>query len=348
MTAGVQDDLRRLAVELLERRGALVDWPAATEEGSAVLPPEMAADLGAESELVPLSCQAHGQGLCVSLANDFLETAGRWLEAEPRAGRFRAPELYLKRGQLDEAVRRAFTWLNAKVRVGEGRPETIEYHTWWFHASLASEDKWETRFAVSLNARTGVEVGIPDPLGILGLEPHPCAAPAGHSTYERAVAIARGRLPALAAGFFSRMDGRLARDQKRLRDYYGALLREADQKKSRANVKIDPAQVEARKRAVHLELRRKLAELDERYAIQAVLTPVVLVRAEVTVLAVDLSVFRKRAQRSHVAYWNPLLKQFEPMACSRCRAGSYALSFTNEEVEPLCRSCAARPGAEGA
>ena len=75
------------------------------------------------------------------------------------------------------------------------------------------------------------------------------------------------------------MDG-LERDRQRLREYYRALLREAEKKKPRGGAQPDPEKIEAAKRAVELELRRKLAELDERYAIEATLRPLVLIRTE--------------------------------------------------------------------
>ena len=143
----------------------------------------------------------------------------------------------------------------------------------------------------------------------------------------------------LSAAFLDRMDGRLVRDRKRLDDYYRALVRESEKKKVRGNAQPDPEKVEATKRAVNLELRRKLAELDERYAMEAALRPVVLIRTEAPVLAVDLSVFRKQAHKKHTVYWNPLLKQFDPLACSRCGEGAFSVAFTNKTVEPLCPQC---------
>ena len=91
--------------------------------------------------------------------------------------------------------------------------------------------------------------------------------------------------------------------------------------------------------AVKLELRRKLIELDERYATELTLKPIVLTRMEIPALAVDLSVQRKRARRKHTVYWNPLLKQLEPTCCSRCGCGTFAVAFTNEDVDPLCAKC---------
>ncbi len=340
MTAGIQEELRTFAARLLERRGALVDWPERAEAGSAIVPEDVAALLDVEGELVRLSTESVGEGWHVNLAGDFLETSARLLEAEPRIGTFQVKELYLKRGELDETVRRTFTWLNAQVRVAGTRQVRLEYHTWWFLASIASEDRWETRFAVTLNASSGVEVQLPDPFAVWEIEPNPSAEDRPPSTYPQAEAFARSRVPQLAAEFVRRMDDRLARDRKRLHEYYHALVREAEHKSPRGRAKpVEPEQVEAKKRAVQLELRRKLGELDQRYAMEAVLKPLVLVRTELPALAVDLSVHRKRARRTHTVYWNPLTKHLEPLRCSRCGRGTFSAAFTDEAVEPLCPTC---------
>jgi hypothetical protein len=67
----------------------------------------------------------------------------------------------------------------------------------------------------------------------------------------------------------------------------------------------------------------------------------VLLRTEVPVVAVDLSVFRRQSHRRHTVFWNPLLKQLEPMACGRCGLGTFVVSFTDNDVTPLCTACAA-------
>lgn len=343
MISSIEKDLRTYATNLLERRGALVEWMD-SEEGTAIVPAELAGSLDADSlgsggEVLHLSTRPGGEGWRLSLATGFLDTASRLLEPEPRIGTFRVEELYLKRGDLDEAVRREFSWLNARVRLHDTRAVRVEYHTWWFRALLVSEDRWETRFPVTINASSGTELEMPNPLDLWELEPNLTATKQPPSTYPRAVLRAKLQIQELASEFFDRMDGRLQRDRRRLREYYNALLRENHHKKSRSHTKPDPEKQEARKRAVKLELRRKVAELDERYAMDLTLEPVVLTRMEIPALAVDLSVQRKRAQQMHTVYWNPLLKQLEPICCTRCGCGTFSVAFTNEDVDPLCAKC---------
>ncbi|NLS93095.1 MAG: hypothetical protein GXX96_13145 [Planctomycetaceae bacterium] len=339
MSGGIQEELRQFATRVLEHRGALVDWPVGTGAGTAVVPEEVAAAVGIDDDTIRLTDQPGGEGWCVSLGTDFLETAGRLLEAEPRTGSFAASRLYLKRGSLEEAVRRAFAWLNAKVVVRDTRATHVEYHTWWFRASLTSEDRWETRLAVTVNSATGVEIDLPDPLALWELEPRQVTGRKPPSTYPRAVARALPRVKAAAEDFFCRMDGRIERDRRRLREYYGALLREADHKKPRGGATPDPEKTAERKRAVELELRRKLAELDERYAIAGSLQPLVLIRTVLPAMAVDLSVQRKRASKRHTLYWNPLVRAIEPMCCGRCGNGIFSVAFTDDDVDPRCADC---------
>jgi hypothetical protein len=340
VTNTIQDDLQQFAVTLLERRGALVEWPAAAAEGTAVVPPQVSAALGLPGEDLRLSSTPGGEGLSVSLAGDFLEAAGRLLDPDPRIGAFRIPELYLKRGGIEEALGRAFTWHNVKVKFREARSTQVEYHTWWFSVTVVSEDRFQTCFALSVNAATGSQVDLPEVLDRWDLRPVEGPSPSGLSTYDRAVALARLRLPALVAPFVARMESQRERDRRRLREYYGTLAREAKNPRHRAGVSPDPEKIQAKTKAVQLELRRKLLELDDRYAMQTTLQPIVLVRTEMPALAVDLSVFRKQAVRRHTVYWNALTKHLEPMACARCGAPTFSVSFTNDQVDPLCPLCA--------
>jgi hypothetical protein len=339
MSQSIQTDLHRFAATLLERRGGLVDWPAPEQRGTALLTSEMADALHVDEETLDLSCQAGGNGLCVSLASDFLEKTEYLLRAEPRVGSFLVKDLYLKRGQVDEAVERAFTWLNAKVRLGETHESRQVYHTWWFHAVLASEDRWESYFPITINTLTGARVEIPDALDLWELEPGEEGQQPLAPTYRSAVRQAQREMKTMSSKFLDRMDARIERDRKRLRDYYRALLKETNEKQQRGTTKTDPAKAAEKKHVVKLELERKLLELDGRYAIEARLTPIMLVMLDLPTLEVELVVHRKKAKKMHTLIWNPLLKRFEPLACERCGRSIYSIAFSNDDVLPHCDAC---------
>jgi hypothetical protein len=66
MSGTMRERLHTFASAILERRGALVDWPAAEATGTAMLPPEAAAAVGAAGDVVALGGEASAAGLSVS------------------------------------------------------------------------------------------------------------------------------------------------------------------------------------------------------------------------------------------------------------------------------------------
>jgi hypothetical protein len=78
---------------------------------------------------------------------------------------------------------------------------------------------------------------------------------------------------------------------------------------------------------------------EERYALRATLTPQTLIRLEMPVLAVQCTVWRKQARRTHTVFWNPLLKALEPMCCAACGESIFSVFFTDNDVKPFCGSC---------
>ena len=338
MSQNVQDRLREFTCRLLERRGAAVEWAAEAPEGLAMLPPETAAALKC-LEILPLSFQAEA-AMPVNLATDFLDRVGPLLESEPRVGLFEVPPLYLKQSSMAEPIARAFTWLNAKVEVRQARPARVEYHAWYLRASLESADRWEEVVQVTINSASGAEVRLGDVLELDALDPAEPPEAEPPSTARRAMAQAAAATEGRAGAFVARLESQLERDRKRLRGYYNALLREDRARASRTALRAEPEQDDAKRRAVELELRRKLAELDERYAIHVEIVPLVLIRLNCPALAVECEVFRKQARRTHTIYWNSLRKELEPICCSACGASTFAAAFTDEHVQPLCPRCA--------
>jgi len=80
--------------------------------------------------------------------------------------------------------------------------------------------------------------------------------------------------------------------------------------------------------------------LNEHYAMQAILRPVVVARVRLPVLVVHVAIQRKQAIREYRLYWNSLNKKFDPLSCSRCRRSIFSARFTNETVDLLCTACA--------
>jgi hypothetical protein len=335
-------DLQSFAVKLFEHSGGLADWPAPEATGSVVVPSEVAAAAQLPGEEFLLSTVAMPGALQVGLSGEFLDVATRLLDvAVPRDGSFCIPERYLTSRDLTDKIARTFTWNNARAKYDTAEPALVEYHFWTLLGSLRSEDVWEAIFQVAVNAESQVVVDLPDVFQEPDLHgDEPASTSDDLNTFATAVAESKRRLFAASAEFVSRIEQRLERDRKRLGEYYRALLREADGSKRRSSKDSSPDEIAAKKRAVNLELRRKLAELNENYAMRAELRPVVVARVRLPALVIPIVIQRKRAIRDYCLYWNSLLKKLEPLSCERCRRATFSLTATNDTVDLLCTACA--------
>jgi hypothetical protein len=352
-------ELQAFAVELFERSGGVADWPEPDVPGSVVIPPELAHAAHLPGEEFSLGATASPGTLQVGLAGEFLDVAARVLDsAVPRDGSFCIPERYLTSRDLTDKIGQTFAWQNARAKCQPAEPVLVEYHLWTLLGSLRSEEVFEGIFRTAINVESQAVVELtdvfdePDVIADeFGTAEDPASKPIGAraisegalnepSTHGAAVAEGKRQLIAASAEFVRRIEQRLERDRNRLHDYYRALSREAAGSKRRTAAVSSPDEVAARKRAVDLELRRKLAELNENYALRAVLRPVALARVRLPALVVPVAIQRKQAFRDYRLYWNSLLKKFEPLACSRCRRATFSATFANDTVDLLCTACA--------
>ncbi|MBI3407493.1 MAG: hypothetical protein HY040_03950 [Planctomycetes bacterium] len=335
-------ELQTFAVELFERSGGVADWPTVEAPGSVVAPPEVAKAAHLPSEEFSLGLTAAPGTLPVGLGGEFLDVASRVLQAAvPRDGSFCIPERYLTSRDLTDKIVKTFAWQNARAKYGTAEPALVEYHVWTLQGALQSEDVWEAIFHIAINAETGAVVDLPDVFQEPDLHgDDSVSASEDRSTYAKAIAEGKRRLLTASVEFVHRIEQRLERDRKRLRDYYRALAREAGNSKRRTAAVPSPEDIAAKKRAVDVELRRKLAELNENYGLRAELRPIVVARVRIPALVVPITIQRKQAIRDYQVYWNALVKKLEPLSCSRCHRGTFSAAFTNETVDLLCLACA--------
>ncbi len=221
-TTALDRDLQSFAVELFEHSGGVADWPVLELPGSAVVPPDVAAAAHLPGEEFSLGVAAAPKTLQVGLGGEFLDVAGRVLDvAVPREGSFLIPERYLTSRDLSDKIDRTFAWQNARARYRTAEPALVEYHLWTLLGSLRSEDVWEAVFRIAANAESQAIVELTDVLQEPDLRGDPPTNPPdAPSTYETAIAEAKRRLIAASSEFVRRIEQRLERDRKRLKDYY--------------------------------------------------------------------------------------------------------------------------------
>ncbi|MFM8293967.1 MAG: hypothetical protein ACKN9E_05395 [Microcystaceae cyanobacterium] len=130
-----------------------------------------------------------------------------------------------------------------------------------------------------------------------------------------------------------------ARDEERLRAYYGTISSEIHHKIITKQL-VDEAKEkeELRLAATQGELERKLADLEQRYAIHitanlysalVIYLPTVHVQCELT---------RKKAKRTITAIWNPFTKIVEPLRCELSGETIYDFYLDEKEAKMIAPS----------
>jgi hypothetical protein len=333
-------ELVDFTTRLIEQTGGMVEWQASEPVGLAIAPMDLAACLGQTEETFSLSMQAGGSGLSLGLGSEFIDLAARALQRfVPAVGSFAMPNLPVKKSDFQRSVDQAFGWHNARAKVQQGAVTQVAYHMWWFHVVPRSDDAWESLIRVTINCELGLPCPLGDVLDAIDLVPTTTTGSSPEATLELAALRAESETLQQAQPFLQRVDQRLDRDRNRLREYYRALGREVATPNRRTKVASNEEDRAAQQRAIKLELQRKLSELDERYALDALLVPVALAEFHVPGLAIDVNIQRKTAVRTFRLIWNGLLKRIEPLRCSRCGNGAYNFWFTNDDVEPVCTGC---------
>jgi hypothetical protein len=126
------------------------------------------------------------------------------------------------------------------------------------------------------------------------------------------------------------------RDEERLRAYYGTISSEIRHKMN-AKQLVDEAKEkeELRLAATEGELERKLADLEQRYAMQieanlysamVIYLPTVHIQCELT---------RKKAKRMITAVWNPFTKIIEPLRCEFSGETIYDFYLDEKEAKMI-------------
>jgi hypothetical protein len=338
-TSTVDNDINAFAVELLQQTGAIIDWSSHASNGLVLAPPDVAKSLGQSKDSFTIGASADAD-LPLGLGTEFLPQSGRLLETYvPRVGLFTVPSVVTKKSGIAELVDATFGWQNARVRVRDVVPVVVPYHYWWFHGVFNSDDAWESVTQVCLNGHTLIPTDGIDLLHAIDLREAHTPLIDQKETVAAARCVATRNLIDAGKSFIERAEQRWDRDRRRLKDYYRALRRDLAAPNRRTKSTLSPEDVAAKERIVDLELKRKLLEIDERYAFQLTVSPTAVAEVQLSTVAVDLDVQRKSAVRPYRIYLNPTSRKFERILCDRCHTPHYRLWFTNEDVESRCEGC---------
>ena len=228
------DDLAAFVTAVLRRSGAVVEPHARGFE--ALLPEELSSRLGLP-EVVLLSPEPREGEAALRLAYDepLVERVGDLLGDEGRFTSLASEGDPPKRERLEKEAAASLPVANASVRLREVLPEEGSYLVARFGLVLRADDRREAMIAVALNEE---HPGASPALAAAAEEdpergghtlwagiPPGAACPLKPSAYALLQAVARNEARRAVAPWVAALDRQLARDLRRLRDYYGALLR---------------------------------------------------------------------------------------------------------------------------
>ena len=193
--------------------------------------------------------------------------------------------------------------------------------------TAVSDEKKEGMIATIINENTLT------PIPAFALELHLAQAnlgaleddPANHSfevVYQSACRTVQPIIQNKLTDFCRSLNRRLQRDVNRLTEYYDNLIAEIRLKIERRHLEgKEREDEEARIRATELELKNKISDQREKYALKISVEPVNVLRFFLPVKIVDFEARFSKSTREISFVWNPLLKDFEPVLCEGCHTG---------------------------
>jgi hypothetical protein len=231
---------------------------------------------------------------------------------------------YLKTTGFEQKLPQFLSPQNGLIRLIEAKPETTRYL--WCHVDYTAEADERRVGIVSFIVNETTQV-MPVDLGdalfwksdqVPVEQPEALAAPLLQSLTPSLERTAARQVQANIKNWRMKLDRAKARDQERLKTYYGTMAQEIQKKmKSRRLEGDDESRELARLSATQQELDRKLADLQERYALKVNASLYSVLVIEMPTVHLQCELVRKKIKRPITAIWNPFTKVIEPLCCEK-------------------------------
>jgi hypothetical protein len=226
---------------------------------------------------------------------------------------------YLKQSGFEKLVAETLCPQNGLLRVGKATPAWTPYCRFNVAFTAEADEKRLGLASFWLNGLTGVagvDVGdallwssdrtsIPEDIELDAALVWPLAQQVAREAIEREIAPWRNSL-----------ERKLNRDERRLRDYYQTIIEEIQrkcQKKKREGEALSKEM--SRIEATELELKRKLADLEQRYTLNVTARVHSVLVAWLQTVHIECELVRKKQKRVAIAVYNPYTRIVEPWRC---------------------------------
>jgi hypothetical protein len=226
---------------------------------------------------------------------------------------------YLKQSGFEKLVTETLCPQNGLLRIGKATPAWTPYCRFNVAYTAEADEKRLGLVSFWLNGVTGVsKVSVGD---ALLWESDRLPVPEGLQLdtswlWQIAQAVAREESEREIVPWCNSLERKLNRDERRIRDYYQTIIEEIERKCQKKQLEAEALDKEmSRIEATRGELKRKLADLEQRYTltISARIHSVLVVWLQT--VHVECELVRKKEKRTLRAVYNPYTRIIEPWRC---------------------------------
>lgn len=286
----------------------------------AALPKSVAKVLGVPDSVTFTTSAANRNCAFVSYNSEIFQRCETLLGEEGSLVSFAVQyQGYLKQSGFEKLVAETLCPQNGLLRVGQATPAWTPYCHFNVAYTAEAEEKRLGLVSFWLNGLTGVagvDVGdallwasdrtsIPEDIELDAALVWPIAQQVAREEVEREI-----------APWCHSLERKLNRDERRLRDYYQTIIEEIQRKCQKKKLEAEALSKEmSRIEATELELKRKLADLEQRYTLNVTARVHSVLVAWLQTVHIECELVRKKQKRVAIAVYNPYTRIVEPWRC---------------------------------
>ncbi len=290
------------------------------ESLEAALPKSVAKVLGVPDSVTFTTSAANRKSAFVSYNSEIFQRCETLLGEEGSLVSFAVEyQGYLKQSGFEKLVTDTLCPQNGLLRVGKITPAWTPYCCFNVAYTAEADEKRLGLASFWLNGVTGVDgvdIGdallwasdrrdVPEDVELDVSLIWPLAQQAAGEKIEREIAPWRNSL-----------ERKLNRDERRLRDYYRTIIEEIQRKCQKKKLEGEALAKEiSRIEATELELKRKLADLEQRYTLSITARVHSVLVVWLRTVHIECELVRKKGKREAIAVYNPYTRIVEPWRC---------------------------------
>lgn len=315
-----------MAKQLLEALAQVINLKegmaeiSAGENLEAVLPPKVAKLLDVPDSATFTTAAGERKCQFVSYNSEIFQRCETLLGAEGSLSSFAVQyQGYLKQSGFDKLVTETLCPQNGLLRVGKATPSWTPYCLFNIAYTAEADEKRLGLVSFWLNGVTGV-AGVDVGDALLWKSDRINVPEDGQLKadwlWELAQQIAQSQIEQEIAIWLLSLERKLNRDKRRIQEYYQTIISEIGAKCEKKKLEGEALEKElSRIKATKSEMSRKMADLQQRYALSITAQVHSLMVVWLQTVTIECLLIRKKDKRNVLAVYNPYTRIIEPIRC---------------------------------